>query len=264
MQKLLIAVAFLCSSIASAHDFWIQPSNFTPAPNERVDFTLNVGGDFSGDVLPRVDEWFSRFEVYDAFGHEPVSGELGDDPAGYIEAGPHSALIIYRSTRNFVELHPGKFETYLEDEGLEWVTDYRKSNGLDNTWGKEWFSRCAKVMIRPKGSELGPEVMKSTDMTLEIIPLEDPYSLDKSGYLPVKILYLGKPLVGAQVIAYSASNTADKLVELTDDSGIANFYLTHTDQWLIKSVHIIRTPDTDKKANWESFWASLTFQTQIQ
>lgn len=269
MQKLISAVAFLWTLLwsftAAGHDFWIQPSSYQPEPGQKVDLTLWIGGDFAGEDLPRIDGWFSRFEQHDEHGQNPVPGQMGDDPAGSITAGTNPTLVIYRSEQEFTELHSGKFESYLKDEGLDWVIDYRKQHKQENDWGRELFSRCAKTLIRPAGAHDSQLYKKNTGMPLEILPQEDPYALDKSGYLPVLVLYNNQPLPGIQVVAYSASNPEEKRIEHTDQNGIATFHLTHSDQWLIKAVHMIhaKQPNEDN-AHWESFWGSYTFETDIQ
>ena len=46
----------------------------------------------------------------------------------------------------------------------------------------------------------------------------------------------------------------------TDAAGRALITLDNAGTWLIKGVHIIELPDTNEQADWESFWASLTFE----
>src|SRR5207248_2183584 len=54
-------VAVLLTSRASAHDFWIEPSNFRPAVGERVAAALRVGQKLAGDPLPRIPMLIDRF-----------------------------------------------------------------------------------------------------------------------------------------------------------------------------------------------------------
>ena len=67
----LLATVFLVASsaVVSAHDFWIEPSQFEPAPGTHVTLRLRVGEHFRGDPVPLKpdgvemthDEWAKDF-----------------------------------------------------------------------------------------------------------------------------------------------------------------------------------------------------------
>ena len=50
------------------------------------------------------------------------------------------------------------------------------------------------------------------------------------------------------------------LIWRTDAEGRARLVLPHADVWLLSVVHMIPAP-AGAKADWESFWASLSFET---
>ena len=68
-----------------------------------------------------------------------------------------------------------------------------------------------------------------------------------------------KPLEGVLVIAFTNDRPETKLEARTDASGRVRLELPHSGIWLIKAVHMIRAPPSTTEADWESFWASLTF-----
>src|SRR5689334_18749037 len=49
-----LALFILVPRLASAHDFWIEPSTFRPSVGERVTASLRVGEDLRGDAVPRI------------------------------------------------------------------------------------------------------------------------------------------------------------------------------------------------------------------
>jgi uncharacterized GH25 family protein len=76
----------------------------------------------------------------------------------------------------------------------------------------------------------------------------------------VQLLYESRPIADVQVMAFSKTQPKNKLLARTDSNGRARFVLPHADVWLLSAVHMIPAP-TGTPADWESFWASLTFDT---
>jgi uncharacterized GH25 family protein len=65
-------------------------------------------------------------------------------------------------------------------------------------------------------------------------------------------------LAGALVMALDGTDAQTPQRVRSDADGRAAFTLPRAGNWLIKAVHMIRAPK-DAGADWESFWASLTF-----
>ena len=86
----------------------------------------------------------------------------------------------------------------------------------------------------------------------------NPYALAGGGDLPVRLLYEGKPLAGALVMALQRGRPGAVASVRSDSKGRATLKLDRPGLWLIKAVHMIPAP-ADAGADWESFWASLTF-----
>ena len=83
-------------------------------------------------------------------------------------------------------------------------------------------------------------------------------SSDLGARLTVRLLYQGRPLAGALVMALDAIDAQTPQKVRSDAQGRASFTLPRAGAWLIKAVHMIPAP-RDASADWESFWASLTF-----
>ncbi|MFQ5636038.1 MAG: DUF4198 domain-containing protein, partial [Gammaproteobacteria bacterium] len=78
--------------------------------------------------------------------------------------------------------------------------------------------------------------------------------------LPLRLRYRGEPIRGILVQAFTGDAPARKLAARTDARGAVVFRLDRPGLWLIKAVHIVETPADVDGADWESFWASLTFR----
>src|SRR5688572_5817091 len=83
MKRLSLAIALvLCTKPASAHDFWIEPSTFRPAPGTVVAAALRVGVNLQGDPVPRLPMHIDRFVLRSHRGETPLAGIAGENPAG--------------------------------------------------------------------------------------------------------------------------------------------------------------------------------------
>jgi len=259
MTALLLSLA--ATPAALAHDFWIEPQTFRPEAGEQVTISLRVGEDFSGDSQPLIPGWFIDYSVTSPTRRQPVRGQIGDDPAGYFVADAQgSQLIGYRSSRSFVDIDPPTFNDYLDKEGLGWVRERREQRGESEMDAREYFSRCAKSLVRSRSASSGEGFDTVLGYTLELIPLRDPYALAPGAALPVGLRYLGEPIEGLLVVAFTAENPQRKQQMRTDRNGRAVIQLERTGTWLVKAVHIIELDDSEADAEWESFWASLTFR----
>ena len=77
--------------------------------------------------------------------------------------------------------------------------------------------------------------------------------------LPVRLLHRGKPLAGALVVAMSKASPEDRIAIRSDAGGRAELRLDRPGLWMVKAVHMIPAP-AGSAADWESLWASLTFE----
>jgi uncharacterized GH25 family protein len=239
-----------------AHNFWIEPTNFTPAPGQRVAVRLRVGVELQGDPVPRDPSLIKRFVAVGPSGEAPVPGVPNTEPAGFEAfSAPGLYTIVYESGRSPVELDAAKFETYLKEEGLETVSASRARRGKSAAGAKEVFSRCAKALIAVGGPGSGYD--RVFGQRLELVAEKNPYALAGGGELPVRLLYEGKPLAGALVMALQRGRP-DKVTARSDSKGRVTLRLDRPGFWLIKAVHMIPAP-AEAGADWESFWSSLTF-----
>ena len=241
-------IALLVAVPVTAHEFWLEPSAFAPQAGRVIDVRLLVGDGFPGERYARNESHIRSFLLYGPHGRIPVAGRPGADPAGRVRIPKGGAdLIAYRSNTTRIELPARKFEAYLVEEGLEAIVAERKRRGESGKKGREIFSRCAKAL-------LGKD--RAIGFTLEIVSDAKP----RAGIdLPVRVLYQGKPLAGALVRAFPRDRATGPTTARTDASGRARIPLPRAGVWMLGCVHM-RRADKRSDADWESLWASLTFE----
>jgi uncharacterized GH25 family protein len=254
----LFLIALILGSapaILSAHDFWIEPSSFHPSVGENVTVSLLVGQDFIGDPVPRSTSLFDAFVIRDVKSEWPVNGFENQDPAGMLRIVHDGvAAITYRSKANPLELPAPKFEQFLHDEGLERISAMRAQRGETNKADREQFFRYAKSLLR---TGHGAATFQPTaGFRYDIVPESDPWSAQP---LRVRVLLDGKPAANALVKALHRDDVNARVSVRTDAAGRATLSLPRNGVWLVESVYMDEAPKKSG-ADWESLWASLTFE----
>jgi uncharacterized GH25 family protein len=242
----------------AAHDFWIQPSAFRPKVGALVGLQLLVGQDMIGDPVPRDPPAVKMFVVQSGTGQKPVPGRDGGNPAGIVRVEAPGLLVVgYQSLPRSIELTPDKFGQYLGEEGLDEIRSLAVASNKIDRPAHERYSRCAKALLL-SGPAAGTGGDRALGLTLELVAERNPYLTTVGQPLPFRLTYEGKPKAGALVIAVSEVDPARKMSARSDRDGRVVFAFPAGGAWLVKAVHMI--PSKSPEADWESFWASLTFE----
>ena len=250
-----ILFTLLVAARLSAHDLWIEPSTFRPAAGDRVTAALRVGQKLQGEPLPRIPPLIDRFVL----GGAPMLGFPGSDPAGIaLIQKPGLQWIGYQSNPFPVTLDAPKFEQYLRDEGLDAVVAARAAKGQSAAPGRERFYRCAKALLDAGNTNAGT-IDAPLGFTLELVPGRNPYALRAGGELPLRLFFRGRPAANVLVVAMSKSDPDKAFRARTDAHGRVTVKIAHGGFWLIKAV-VMEPAPSDAGVDWESWWASLTFE----
>lgn len=258
-----LVLALALAPAIAAHDYWLELSKYRPAPGEGVLISHKVGEKLAGEAVPRNPLAIVRFDLVAADGSAiPVPGRDGFDPAGFLEVGAAGAgRIVFQSSRSFVELLPEKFAAYLELEGLEKIERERQRTGKGRELAREAFSRSAAAQVcigAPGAAAQGTPMPVPAGLDLEIVPDRDLCAAKAGSEVGFRVLFHGQPAAGLLAMALSRTTPAAPLAARTDRRGHVTFKLDQPGLWLIKAVEM-RPLASEPRADWESFWASLTF-----
>jgi uncharacterized GH25 family protein len=94
---------------------------------------------------------------------------------------------------------------------------------------------------------------------LEIVPEQNPCLLAKDAELGVRVLFQGQPLANALVGCMPRQDPAREVRLRTDAEGRVRFRPALGGVHLLRVVHMVRAPE-GADHDWESQWASLTFE----
>ena len=102
-------------------------------------------------------------------------------------------------------------------------------------------------------------MLRPIGQTLEIVPVRNPFAWGNETALPVRVLFQGLPLAGAQVriLPLGVKNVAVQKIR-SDASGQANFNIPNSGAWLIMVVHA-RPMTGHPTAAFDTIFSSLTF-----
>lgn len=170
-----------------------------------------------------------------------------------------SLILSAHTSPNFISLEPGKFLDYLKDEGLAEVIRWRSDHREDKKASRERYSKFAKAILVSGAPD--DSYKQALGFPIEIVPEANPYTLHAGSRLPVRVVFRGKPAPGLQLEAAWADGGKSKttVIGRTDSEGRISVPLAATGKWPLHSLLMERCAEL-AVADWESFWASLTFE----
>lgn len=270
--SLLFAIA-VCSIGALAHEFWFMPNRFFFSPGQTANLRFKVGENFEGDNWSGNKDRIQQLIHYTPVGgktdiSDKLSQAKGDSVQLVLqEHGTH--MVIFNSNNSFISLEPSKFNEYLAEDGLNAVAAYRKQHNEENKKSTEHYQRSIKTILQV-GELRSNQCTQPTTLPLDIIPENNPYHRP-SGNSDVqasrerfKVLFKGRPAGNVLVRCWSKLDHNTRTftdTARTDSKGMVSFPKTNG-YTMISCVYMEHTPN-DKEAEWQSYWASVSFQSVI-
>lgn len=267
LRKILVStgICLVTFYLTFAHEFWIYPASFFAKIGETMPFTINVGEDYMGERWGGGSRRVERLRLITAKNENDLTAQIQQNDSLVVppkitfeQEGTH--LLTLETNNSFIELEPKKFLEYLKEDGLNNAIEYRQKNGENQKNGRELYRRCAKTLVQV-GSTTDDTPLKNTGMTLEILPLQNPYRLKQGQRLTCQFLYEGKPLKNALVRCWRRVNGKTELeFKRSDAMGKATFDLPQKAKAAyMVSVVTMQRLSQDPRADWQSTWGSMTF-----
>jgi len=293
-----LAALLLAAPAALAHDFWIEPSTFTPSVGPVHAARLLIGHPGAAEGYGRNPAHVAEFALVgplaappaaaersepassssigaagsareragdeaDAPERRAVPGRDGADPAGLVRLPSEGRyVLVYRSNPSTVEMEPADFEDYLREKGLEGVIAQRRELGESDEPGREAFSRCAKALVTTANAPAGARAPCDTavGLPLELVLLDDPH-FRTAASLRVRLDRAGEPLAGALLHVESLAREPGaerETLSAWTDDAGVARLPLDAGEWLVTAVHAVRAAEGSAQ-QWRSRWASLAF-----
>lgn len=263
LRKSTVTVfALLLATVpATAHEFWLEPDDFTPSRGADIVVNHNYGQHFKGDGLPFVSEWHKRYFVFDGRRNRPITGFDGDLPAVTTRfLKPGLKILAFDGTpemQNFEEWV--QFENFLGEAGLSHIAERHLKQGKPKENITERFARKAKLLLgvgAEDGEARGRD--RPLGLRLELVAGRNPYTLKAGAVLPVRLLFDGEPVGNATIHAFNKQDPENPAEVVTDERGNARIALPVAGPYMLSAIHIFEALPTEN-ADWSSVWTSLTF-----
>src|SRR5947208_256780 len=120
------------------------------------------------------------------------------------------------------------------------------------------YQRSVKTIFQV-GRKMTNAYKQKTELPLDIIPTDNPYSVARDGHFKVKLFFMGEKLKKTRVkVWHKLDDKVSKQEYTTGDDGEVKFFLSTEGEWMISCVKMVRL-ENDARAEWQSYWGSLTW-----
>ena len=262
-----LILLFAIAATLAAHDLFVKPASFFVLPNTPSQAYI-VNGTFT-----RSENAVTFDRVRDVSVAGPP-GHLHPDPAAWSDKGDTSVLrfstgasgtyVLGVSTLpRVLRLEAKDFNAYLTSDGVPDVLAARKKDGELDKPARERYHKHVKALIQV-GDTRSEHYTAALGYPAELVPVENPYTLKRGATLRLRVLVDGQPVSNQYVVTGGRTKTGARLTVSglrTNAAGIVSVPLTTAGQWYVKFIHMAKVPD-DTAADYESKWASLTFEVR--
>lgn len=251
-------------STLAAHDLYLRPDTFQPRPGATLRVEYHNGDAFPASHVPVKLERLRDMQLRHGAGHALPFDNLRIEGVATVAdvnvpVGGGAFWLTSRTVPNFIQLEAAQFEEYLKHEGLEEIVRWRHAHGEAAKPGREMYSKYVKALGRA-GDGAGFST-QPLGLAIEIVPLADPYALQPGQTLRVQVLWDGKPAAGLAIEMANAydGKVTKKAAGRTGADGQLEIPLSGAGLWKLHAIGM-RRGKNPREADWESFWASLTFE----
>jgi uncharacterized GH25 family protein len=264
-----ITTALLLGSAlaATAHDMFVQPARFFV--EENADVVVRVlNGTFSKSENSIDRARLVDVSVVSPSGRERVDtaqwSAAGDTSRFTLRTGAAGTYVVGVSTRpTVIALEAKDFNQYLREDGIPDVLAARERTGQLDRSVRERYAKHVKALIQV-GTAWSEHFTTELGYPAELVPLENPYTLQVGGVLRVRTLVDGK-LAANQYVLFGGRTPAGARIAQrsvrSNAEGIARVPLRARGAWYVKFINMARL-EGDAGADYESKWATLTFQVR--
>lgn len=259
--RLLCLLVFLSATSSIAHEFWIEPQDYTINSSDKVVADIRNGQNFKGSSFSYIRDRYVKFDMFVGQSQLMIRGDLGQRPAisKQVETDGLGILVVETKSNVLSYSEWAKFQKFIDHKDFKLDKSEHLAFGFPEKGFKETYRRFAKSLIGI-GKAVGQD--RELGLEIELVAMLNPYTDDTSGGMPVKAYYRGKLLDGVQIELFDKDPSGEVQITLhqTDESGQAVLPVENGHSYLVDTVQIRPAEvGNEKGAVWESLWASLTY-----
>mgnify|MGYP003579820467 CR=1 FL=1 len=266
MRFVLTTVLLLTSAaVLLAHDLFLKLDNYFMPPHTTVRVVV-LNGTFSASEAAVASDRLLDLSVVGPTERRTIPRASwqpsGDSTLLTVQTGAPGTYVIGASlSPRQIALSGEDFNSYLKEDGLPDVLDARTRRGELGKAVRERYHKHVKALLQV-GEARTNAFTTVLGYPAEIVPLTNPYAARIGDTLAVRALVDGRAVVDQLVIA-GGERDGQKIGEVrarSDSAGVVRFALATAGKWYIKFIHMV--PVAGDSVNYESKWATLTFQVR--
>ena len=262
MKHHYLIALLLAATPALAHDLYLMPEKFVTQAASLLRFAFENGDEFPAGGSAVKPSRLRNARLLSKAGRVDIEkiAEQGKHTVAEVRVpGSGFAILTANTIPNFIELDAAKFKSYLEHENLNEVIAWREAHGESAKSGRERYSKYVKSLVL--AGEPDAFYKERTGLMIEIVLEADPYSLSPGKTLPALVLFRGKPAVNIAVESawLEGGKAKMEMIGRTDRLGRIRIPVVAAGPHRLHAIVMERCAEP-KVADWESFWASFTFE----
>lgn len=245
----------------TAHEFWIEPKDYTINASDNIVADLRNGQNFKGSSYSYIRDRYEKFDMFVGQSQLMIDGDLGQRPAISTKVRQEGlAILVVESKSNSLSYSEWeKFQKFINHKDFDLDKEKHLALGHPETGFKEIYRRFAKSLVAV-GHAQGND--RQVGLEIELVALANPYLDDTSNGMPVKAYYQGEALADVQIELFDKQPSGDVEVTLhrTNDQGVVLLPIESGHAYLVDTVQIRQAEKGNQQgAVWETLWASLTY-----
>jgi len=267
--RFLIVFALLLgvTGALQAHDLFLRLDNFFIEPGASARIRV-LNGTFSKSENSVTRARLRDLSVVGPAGttHPDTTTwmDKGDTSIFTVPTGAPGTYVIGASLRpSQITLKAKDFNEYLASDGIPDVLAARRRAGELGKDATEKYAKHVKALIQV-GAERTPGFDTVLGYPAELVPLNNPYSSRPGGWLRVRAIVDGKSMANQLVVSGGRPTRGGRMAVRsvrTDTDGVARIRISERGQMYVKFIHMAPVSG-DPALNYESKWATLTFQVR--
>ncbi len=263
----MIYARFLCFLVllgaapSTAHEFWIEPQDYTINTSDEVVADIRNGQNFKGSSFSYIGNRYVKFDMFMGQSQLMIRGDLGQRPAisKQVDTDGLAILVVETITNDLSYSEWAKFQKFIDHKDFKLDKSKHLAMGFPEEGFKEIYRRFAKSLVGVGNANGQDRVL---GLEIELVALSNPYKDDTSKGIPIKANYLGEPLSDVQIELFDKTPSGEVNVTLhrTNAEGIAILPIQSGHSYLADTVQIRPAEEGNENgAVWETLWASLTY-----
>jgi len=261
---LALPISLLLVASVFAHDLFLKLDSYFAKIDEKVSISV-MNGTFQSSEgavsFARLTD-VSVVSPSGAISH-PVEADLTKNETtaflNLVPKEPGNYVVGMSTMWRENALKAEEFNKYLPAEGIPDILENRKRDGELDKDARYRYSKYVKTIFQA-GDKTTESYKTVLGYAAEMVPQQNPYRLKKGATLEILCLKDGKPLAGQIVTTgfESAGKLAAETTARSDEKGMIKVKLTGAGKWYAKFINMVKVDDP--KVNYESKWATLTFE----